>query len=77
MAVGTRFDYSVLPPIQELSPHAVVNAACWYNVTPNVRLIARIDNLFNANYEEIVGYGTAPFSAFGGVKIAFGGPITH
>ena len=73
VAVGERFDYSVPSELQHMEPYAVVNTAVWYDIRPNIRLFGRIDNLFNADYEELVGYSTAGFSVYAGVKITFGG----
>ena len=73
VAVGDRFDYSAPVDLQHMPAHAVVNTALSYNLRPHVQLFTRIDNLFDANYEEMVGYGTPRFSAYGGVKITFGG----
>jgi vitamin B12 transporter len=73
LAVGERFDYSAPVALQRMAPYAVVNTALWYDLRRNVRLFARVDNLFDTDYEELVGYGTARFSAYAGVKITFGG----
>jgi len=46
VAVGDRFDFSAPTALQHMSPHAVVNTAVWYDLRPNIRLFARVDNLF-------------------------------
>ena len=71
VAVGDRFDYSAPVNLQHMPAHAVVNTALSYNLRPHVQLFTRIDNLFDADYEEMVGYGTPRFSAYGGVKITW------
>jgi len=73
VAIGERFDYAVPKNLQLLAPYTVVNTALWYDVNPNFRLFGRIDNLFDTNYEDQVGYGTAGFSVYAGAKITFGG----
>jgi vitamin B12 transporter len=73
VAVGDRFDYSAPTLFQHMPQHVVVNTAFSYDIRPNIQLFARADNLFDANYEEVVGFGTPRFSVYGGVKISFGG----
>jgi vitamin B12 transporter len=72
--VGTRadIDYSSYPAAQVKMPgHAVANLAASYNLTKSFQIFGRVDNLFNADYEEIIGYGTPGASAFGGIKVSF------
>lgn len=38
---------------------------------PNVQFFLRLDNLLNEEYEVVKGYGTAGFSAYGGLKVLF------
>jgi vitamin B12 transporter len=42
-----------------------------YEINKNLSAYVKIDNLFNKHYEEARGYGTAPFSMYGGVKARF------
>lgn len=51
----------------------VVNASTRYDLSENVNLFARVDNLFDENYEEALGFTTAGISAYGGVEILLGG----
>ncbi len=67
--VGKRFDDS--SNINELDPYTLVNISGRLDVTKNVQVFARVENLFDEEYEEALGFGTAGFSAFGGVKISF------
>jgi vitamin B12 transporter len=70
--VGVRYDYAVPAPQQRMPTYALVNTAFWYDLTKNVRLFGRIDNVFDADYEEVVGYNTPRFSAYGGIRITLG-----
>lgn len=47
----------------------VVNFAAHFNLFPFLRLQARIENLFDKQYEEIYGFGTAGFSVYGGINL--------
>jgi len=47
----------------------VVNLAGRLGVTERVSLFGRIDNLFDEEYEQVYGYGTAGLSAYGGVNM--------
>ncbi len=47
----------------------VVNLAGRLGVTERISLFGRIDNLFDEEYEQVYGYGTAGFSAYGGVNM--------
>jgi len=47
----------------------VVNLAGRLGVTERVALFGRIDNLFDEQYEQIYGYGTAGLSAYAGVSM--------
>jgi vitamin B12 transporter len=72
--VGTREDdnYSVYPVTLVTMPsYVVVNLTASYQISPTLQLYGRIDNLFNEQYEEIYGYGTARFSTYIGTKINF------
>lgn len=74
--VGTRFN-TVYDPITyaaarvKMSEYLVANLAVSYDICKNFQIFGRVDNLFDRNYEEITGYGTAGISAFGGVKVSF------
>lgn len=72
--VGNRsdIDYSSYPAAQvKLPGHVIANLAASYNLTKSFQIFGRVDNLFNNDYEEIIGYGTPNASAFGGIKVSF------
>lgn len=69
--VGKRFDDKANLNENELDPYTLVNIAGRFDVTKSVQIFARVENLFDKEYEEVLGFGTAGFSAFGGVKIRF------
>jgi vitamin B12 transporter len=72
--VGKRADmnYATYPTTRLTMPgYVVTNLAASYHLTKNFQIIGRIDNLFNKDYEEVVGYGTPGISAFGGIRASF------
>lgn len=74
--VGTRFD-NVYDPITyastrvKMKDYLLVNMAASYDITKNLQMFGRVDNLFDRDYEEVNGYGTAGISAYGGIKVTF------
>ena len=55
----------------KLKEYTLINLAASYDVTKNLQLFGRVDNLFDKKYEEVAGYGTPGISAFGGAKVSF------
>ena len=51
--------------------YTVVNLYGSYRVNENVELFARVENLFDEQYQELAGYNTDDVSAFGGVRITY------
>jgi len=51
--------------------YTVVNLYGRYRVSENVELFARVENLFDEQYQELAGYNSADASAFGGVRITY------
>lgn len=74
--VGTRFDNVYDPATYastrvKMGEYMLLNLAACYDIAKNIKIFGRLDNLFDRNYEEITGYGTAGISAFGGIKVSF------
>lgn len=65
--VGDRKDFGGVT----LEAYALVNLAVSYDLTEKVKLIGRIENLLNREYEEVYGYGAPGLSAYVGVKATF------
>ncbi len=51
--------------------YAIANLAGSYQVHPNVKLFARLDNLFNKEYQEVYGYGTTRLAGYGGITLTY------
>lgn len=64
-------DFSTWPatPVT-LDGYGIVNVAANWKITPNIQLFGRVDNLFDTNYEEILGYGTVGITGYLGIRVA-------
>ena len=67
-------DFSTWPatPVT-LDSYGIVNVAANWKITPNIQVFGRIDNLLDAEYEEILGYGTVGIAGYVGVRVGSGG----
>ena len=54
-----------------LDDYILVNLAGSFDICKRLQVFARIENLFDEDYNEAYGYGTAGLSAYGGVKVTF------
>ena len=55
----------------KVKEYTVVGMVANYDLTRNISIYGKIDNALNKHYEEVVGYSTLPFAAYGGVKAKF------
>jgi len=72
--MGNRYDldYNSFPAERvKMGSYTLVNIAASYDVTKNIKLLCRVENLLNKKFEEVFGYGTPGFSAYGGVRLSF------
>jgi vitamin B12 transporter len=53
----------------------VWNLSATYDVSKQIQVYTRVDNLFNEKYEEVLYFGTAIRSVFGGVRMNFDMPL--
>jgi len=70
--VGRRDDndFSSFPASRVTLPgYAVVNFAAAYSISKNLDLVARVENLFDKDYEEVLGYGTRGAGAYAGFRV--------
>jgi vitamin B12 transporter len=65
--VSERYDSSVS---RNLSSYSLVNLSSSYKMTKGLTIFARVDNLFDEDYEEAGSYGTPGFSIFGGIRMS-------
>ncbi|HVO75197.1 MAG TPA: hypothetical protein VMT35_14300, partial [Ignavibacteriaceae bacterium] len=54
-----------------LKYYTLVNVALSYKLFNFAEIFGRIENLFDTDYEEVFGYGTAGLSAYAGIKLTF------
>jgi vitamin B12 transporter len=66
--VGEVFD---VPAGRDLDAYSLVNVAGSYDVTDNLALFARIENLFDEDYETAGDFNSPGFSVYGGIKAEF------
>ena len=69
--VGQRYDVFPYPTRIEADAFTLFNLAASYQVTKNIEVFGRIDNLFDTEYEWVLGYGTAGRSAYVGIKATY------
>jgi vitamin B12 transporter len=67
--VGERFDDAA--NAVRLNGYTLVDARAFYPVREGVELFGRVENLFDAEYEDVRLYGTPGRGAFVGVRAAF------
>jgi len=67
--VGTQF--STKGDASKQDAYTVVNLSGEYTYNDHTKIWARIDNLFDEDYQEITGYMTSGFAIYGGLKLKF------
>jgi vitamin B12 transporter len=64
-------DYAAYPPTRvTLAGYGIVDLAATYKVSDSWELFTRVENLFDQDYEEVLGYGTLGCAGYGGVKVS-------
>ena len=69
---SSRFDtdFNAYPPERTtLGGYGVLDLACSYVLDKDIELFARVDNLFDKEYQDVLGFGTMGAAAYGGVKV--------
>jgi vitamin B12 transporter len=67
--VGRRFDGA--GEVHPLSADAVFNLYASHRLTDCVELYARLENVLNARYEPVFGYGAPGRAAYGGIRLVY------
>jgi len=65
----TGTDYKRIPV--KLDDYTLVNLNGSFKIHKNFEVFARVENLFDEDYEEAYGYGTPGFSVYGGIRATF------
>ncbi len=55
-----------------LDSYTVLNIAAHYDLTDEVRLFGRVENVLDEAYQEVFGYSSPPIEAFAGVRVKLG-----
>ncbi len=71
LSLGASYNGEEADGAQTLDSFVLVNVRAAYALTDGIELFARVENATDADYQDNFGYGTAPASAFGGVKARF------
>ncbi len=69
--VGARNNDDTNATGRKLGSFGVVNVSANYDITKQVQIFGRIDNLFDQEYEEILFFGAPIRSVFGGMKLSY------
>ncbi len=70
---SSRFDndFNTEPPSRvTLGGYGIVDLAISYKLRESVELFAKVDNLFDKEYQEVYGYGTLGAAGYGGIKLS-------
>lgn len=73
--VGARLDrdFDLFPaPTVRLGSYVLGSARIAYRILPRLELFARADNLFDEEYQDVVGYAAPGASVHAGVRVTFG-----
>jgi vitamin B12 transporter len=70
---SSRFDndFNTYPPERvSLGGYGIVDLAASYQLSQSFEIFGRVDNLFDKEYQEVLGYGTLGAAAYGGIKVS-------
>ena len=67
MYIDKRYDFGSV----KLDAYKLVNLSVSYDVSANLSIFSRVDNVLNEKYEEVAGYGVPGTSGFAGFKLTF------
>lgn len=73
--VGARrdVDFDVSPGRDvTLEDHVLASARVGFDLTERIEIYGRIDNLFDAKYQDVVGYATPGMTAYAGLRLRLG-----
>lgn len=71
LVVGSRSSYDTMGSITQVPGYVLVNLSGNYDVSKELTVFARLDNLLNKQYQQVWGYGTLGFYGLGGVTVKF------
>ena len=59
------------PKKTKLVSYQIVNINGSFKINNNVKIFARVDNLFDEDYEEVIGYQTPGVGYYTGIRLSF------
>ncbi|MEM7741246.1 MAG: TonB-dependent receptor [Pseudomonadota bacterium] len=71
LSLGVNYNGSELDGSNTLDAFTLISVRGQYALNDKVELFVRVENATDADYQDNFGYGTAPLSAFGGVRTRF------
>ncbi|MGQ0570364.1 MAG: TonB-dependent receptor domain-containing protein, partial [Armatimonadota bacterium] len=69
-------NFAGLPAIVTLDDYWLLNLAASYQLTPQLEIYGRVNNLLDERYEEVLGYNTLGLAAYGGIRVLLEDPST-
>jgi len=64
-------DFSLFPAERvRLEAYTLVNLSASYDIFNYLQVYGRVENLFDTEYEEVLGYTTPALSGYAGIKIS-------
>jgi len=75
--IGGTFDldtfaFTPFSITRTLDDYVLINIAGSYELDDNFEVFGRVENLLDADYEEVFGFSSAPITAYAGVKLTLG-----
>ncbi len=67
----TAFNSSYQQLLVDMKAFTLVNLAATWNVTPALQVYGRVENLFDADYQEVFTFQAPGRAAYGGVRVRF------
>jgi vitamin B12 transporter len=71
LSAGVNFNGTEIDGVETLDSFTVVTLRAAYELNDTFEIFTRLGNVLDANYQDNFGFGTAPISAFGGVRAQF------
>ena len=71
ISAGVLFNGDEIDGATVLDSFTLVNVRARYQLTDGIEVFGRVENALDENYQDNLGFGTAPLSAFGGIRARF------
>ncbi len=71
LSAGVIFNGQETVSFQTLDSFTLLNLRAAYQISDHLEVFARVENATDADYQDNVGFGTAPASVFGGIRVNY------